>query len=67
MYEERLLDKKSVLERFHLTRWQLEWLIRTRQIDGMVRVGRKRIFFDPIELEKWVQRNKIGTANGGAK
>ena len=57
--KERLLDKQTVLERYHLGRWSLEWLIRTRQIGGMVRIGKRRIMFDPTELEKWVEKNRI--------
>ncbi|HEX3035419.1 MAG TPA: hypothetical protein VHT73_09840 [Thermodesulfobacteriota bacterium] len=64
MYQEKLLDKKSVLERYHFTRWQLEWLVRSRQIDGLVRIGKKRIYFDPEALETWVERNRI-SADGG--
>ena len=54
---DKLLDKKTVLERYHFTRWGLEWLIRTRQIKGLVRVGKRRIFFDPTRLDEWVQKN----------
>jgi hypothetical protein len=63
---EKLLDKKTVLERYHLTKWSLEWLIRTRQIPGMVRIGKRKIFFDPRHLESWIEKNWIAMANGKA-
>jgi hypothetical protein len=62
--KEKLLDKKTVLAEYHLTRWSLEWLIRTRQIEGMVRVGKRKIMFDPQKLESWVSKNRIEIANG---
>ena len=60
--KEKLLDKRTVLERYHFTKWTLEWLIRTRQIGGMVRVGKRRIFFDPVLLDEWIGENKIKTS-----
>jgi len=36
----------------------MRWLMRQRGIDGMVRVGR-RIYFDPIDVHKWIEKNKI--------
>ena len=56
---EKLLDKETVMQRYHLSRWTLEWLCRTRQIEGMVRVGKRRIFLDPAKLDEWVEKNKI--------
>jgi len=36
----------------------MRWLIRIRGIDGMVRVGR-RIYFDPVDIRNWIEKNKI--------
>jgi predicted DNA-binding transcriptional regulator AlpA len=59
--QEKLLDKKTVMERFHFSRSTLNWLIRTRQIPGLVRVGKGKgqFFFDPEELDSWIKQNKI--------
>lgn len=56
---ELLIDKKGLLAMCPgLSRWGLEWLIRTRQIP-IIRLGKKRIYFDPVEIRKWVDSNKI--------
>jgi hypothetical protein len=62
--EKRLLDFNEVVKRYSFKPWGLRWLMRTRAIDGMVRVGngRGRIYFDPIVLEQWIKRHTIPTA-----
>jgi len=67
--QEKLLDKKSVIERYHINKWSLEYLIRTRAIGGMVRIGsgKGRIFFDPVELEKYIESRRIPMQQGGEK
>jgi predicted DNA-binding transcriptional regulator AlpA len=59
--DEKLLDKKTVMERYHLKKWSLDWLIRTRRIPGIVRIGRGRgrFYFKPNELDAWIERNTI--------
>jgi len=66
---EKLLDKKTVIERYHFNKWSLEHLIRTRAISGMVRIGsgRGRIFFDPVELDKYIEARKIPMQKGGGE
>jgi len=59
LQEEWLIDKKGLLELCPvLTRWRLEWLIRSRQIP-FVRIGKKRIYFAPDEIMAWINSNKI--------
>lgn len=54
----KLLDKKSLEERHPgLKRNTIEWLCRTRQIP-IVKIGR-RIFFDEMEILKWIDSNKV--------
>ena len=61
--EEKLLDKGTVLKRYHFKKWGLEWLIRTRKIP-IVKIGRK-IYFDPEDLESWKNANKISMVDNG--
>lgn len=53
-----LVDKKGLLEMYPaFSKWGLEWLIRIRRIP-IVKIG-KRIYFDPQDIQKWIQENKI--------
>lgn len=57
--QNKLITKKQLGE-IHpalANKWRLAWLVRMRRIP-MVRVG-KSIFFDAIEIEKWIEKNKI--------
>jgi len=67
--DEKLLDKETVMRRYHLKKWSLEWLIRTRKIDGIVRLGKGkgRIYFDPADLETWIEKNKLKNSQMGGK
>jgi len=57
--KELLIDKKQLLELCPgLTQWSLEWLIRTRQIP-IVRIGKKRIYFNPDEIRNWIESKKV--------
>ena len=54
-----LVDKKGLLEMCPgLTKYSLEWLIRTRQIP-IVRIGKKRIYFNPDEIRNWIESKKV--------
>ena len=58
MKYELLIDKNELLERCPaLSRGSLEWLIRNRRIP-LVKLGR-RIYFDPRDIENWLDSNKI--------
>jgi len=55
----RLLDRKKLIE-IHPAlgkRYRLEWLTRTRQIP-VIKIGR-RIYFDELEIQKWIESQKI--------
>ena len=53
-----LVDKQGLLEMYPaFSKWGLEWLIRIRRIP-IVKIG-KRIYFDPQDIQKWIQENKI--------
>jgi len=53
-----LISKDELLERCPaISRWALEWLIRNRRIP-LVKLGR-RIYFDPRDIENWLDSNKI--------
>jgi len=58
MNKEWLISKEELLERCPaLTRWSLEYLCRHRRIP-LVKLGR-RIYFDPRDIENWLDSNKI--------
>ena len=59
--QEKLIDKETVKRRYCFRRSTLNWLIRTRQIPGIVRIrkGKGVLYFDPQEIDAWVQKNKL--------
>ncbi|MDA2920335.1 helix-turn-helix domain-containing protein [Desulfobacterota bacterium AH_259_B03_O07] len=59
---ESLISFDEVLKRYSFTTNQLRWLLRARNIP-FVRVGLRRIFFDPEELRAWVEQNKVRPIN----
>jgi len=68
MTEEKLLDFKTVVTRYNFKPYGLRHLIRHRAIP-IVKIstdgGRGRIFFDPKDLEKWINSRKIPVQKGG--
>jgi hypothetical protein len=68
MGDKKLLNFQDVVERFSIKPWGLRWLIRTRQIP-LVRIGtgRGKIYFDPLDLEEWVETHKIPAQSRGKK
>ena len=69
MSEEKLLTFQEVVERYKFKPGGLRWLMRTGGIDGMVRIGkgRGRIYFDPIDLERWKEMHKNRSYNRGER
>lgn len=61
MQEALLWDFEKTREMINKSTWGLRWLIRTRAIP-IVRIGRK-IYFDPEDLKKWIEENKIKEFN----
>ena len=63
MQEDKLWNLNQLLEHYpafkeHGIRWQ----IRLRKIP-IVRIGR-RIYFDPMEINRWIEGNKIHETEG---
>jgi len=58
MKEEKLLTFDDVIERYKFKVHGLRWLIRTRQIP-IVKIGKKRIYFDPEQLEDWKKKQSL--------
>jgi len=60
MSVEKLLTFDEVVERYKIKKWGLRHLIRQRTIP-IVRIGtgRGRIYFDPTDLDNWINENKI--------
>jgi len=53
-----LWDFETTRKKIGKSEHGLRWLIRTRGIDGMVRIGSK-IYFDPNDVIEWIEKNKI--------
>ena len=66
MSDELLWDFETTRTKIGKSVQGMRWLIRQRGIDGMVRVGR-RIYFDPEDIKKWIEKNKINVYKGGEK
>jgi len=67
MIEKRLITRKELIQWYPALgakKYRLDWLIRTRQIP-MVRLGRRVVFFDPSDIDKWIQQHKIRPVDGG--
>lgn len=57
---EKLLTFDEVLERYKFKYWGLKNLVRKRAVPFVrVGVGRGRIFFDPSDLDIWIEKNKV--------
>ncbi len=65
MREEKLWDLHQLLEHYPcFTVWGIRHLIRNRRIP-MVRIGTRRIFFDPKDIADCVSKQKINPEIGG--
>jgi len=51
MQEQLLWDFETTRKKLCKSVQGMRWLIRTRQVEGMVRIGR-RIYFDPEDIKK---------------
>ncbi len=60
MENQLLWDSETTRKKIGKSKYGMQWLIRKRAIDGMVRIGRK-IYFDPVDVMKWIEKNKIKT------
>ena len=56
--EQLLWDTETTRKMIGKSKYGMQNLIRIRGIDGMVRIGRK-IYFDPIDVRIWIEKNKI--------
>lgn len=65
MSQQKLLDFKTVLERYSFKPWGLRHRIRVRQIP-FVKIGRS-IYFDPEDLDRWIEEKKIKPITQGGK
>jgi hypothetical protein len=70
MNDEGLIDREELLKRYPAlrgrrknTKWRLDWLIRTRKVP-IVKIG-KHIFFNPKDIETWIEKQTIQSVNGG--
>lgn len=63
----KLLNFDAVVRLYGFTPNQLRWLIRTRSIEGLVRIGQRRLFFDPVVLDGWIEKNRIKSRNDTAE
>ena len=56
--EQLLWDTETTRKMIGKSKYGMQHIIRNRGIDGMVRIGRK-IYFDPIDVRIWIEKNKI--------
>ena len=63
MEEQLLWDFETTRKKIGKSEQGMRWLMRIRGIEGMVRVGR-RIYFDPVDVKKWIEKNKIKNVKG---
>jgi len=63
MEQQLLWDFETTRKKIGKSVQGMRWLVRQRGIDGMVRVGR-RIYFDPEDIKKWIEKNKIRNMKG---
>ena len=64
--EQLLWDTETTRKKIGKSKYGMQHLIRIRGIEGMVRIGRK-IYFDPVDIKKWIEKNKINVYKGGEK
>ncbi len=65
MIEKKLLNFHDVVERYSIKPLGLRWLIRTRQIPFVrLGTGRGRLYFDPVDLDLWINERKIALYSG---
>jgi hypothetical protein len=58
MTEPLLISFKDAMKYLSVSENTLRWYIRTRQVP-FLRIGQRRIFFDPVELEAWKNKRRI--------
>lgn len=58
MTEPILVDIEGAKALLSMSENTIRWLIRTRRIPFR-KIGDRRIFFDPEELRKWSERNRV--------
>jgi len=69
--EARLIDSEELLARYPALRakgnnpfYRLQWLTRSRQIP-LIKIG-SRNYFDPADIDAWLESKKIPAGKGGA-
>jgi len=64
MTEPQLWDLKQLLKHYPAFKeWGVRWLIRNRRIP-IVRIGSRRIFFDPEDIKNWIDSQKVEPVQG---
>ena len=64
MTEPQLWDLKQLLKHYPAFKeWGVRWLIRNRRIP-IVRIGSRRIFFDPEDIKNWIDSQKVEPIQG---
>ena len=66
--ESRLLDMEELGKKHPAlkNRYRIQYLIRTRQIP-IVKISKRKIFFDEKEILEWINNNKIPAYKGNIR
>lgn len=58
MSEKKLVGRRELGEKhpYLSNRWRLNYLIRSGQLAGVVRVGKKALAFDLEAINKWIEQ-----------
>jgi len=63
MNDKKLLSFNDVVEQYSFRPWGLRWRVRTRSVP-FIKLG-KSIYFDPKDLDEWINSRKIPVQKGG--
>ena len=61
----KLLDKDAIINKHPALgerKYRLEYLVRSRLIP-VIKIG-KRIYFDEVEIQKWIENQKVPAMKG---
>jgi len=64
---EGLIRSKDAARLLGMSEWSLRNLVQSGQIAYIQRTPRSPLLFDPLDLRKWVEREKIHSPNGNSR
>ena|SRR6516162_5319102 len=64
---EGLIRSREAARLLGMSEWSLRNLVQSGQIAYIQRTPRSPLLFDPLDLRKWVEREKIHSPNGNSR